>query len=361
MVLEFHPLANIFPMMTDAEVNDLGDDMLEHGQREPIWLYEGMILDGRNRYNACLLKGIEPRLVGFRGADALGFVISLNLKRRHLDESQRAMVGATLATLGRGGDHTKPSIDGLSADKAAGMLNVGKASIERAKSVQRDGTPDLIAAVEQGDVAVSAAADFAKQPREDQASQIADFGSPAAAVKASKNSQLVQQSLSNEHYTPRKYLDAARAVLGGTIDLDPASCAEANKTVRATTFFDADDDGLTKEWVGTVWLNPPYGRQAGDFILKFFDEVCAGRVTAGIILVNAHCTDTGWFQPLWSGVQCFTDHRINFYGDDERSGSTHGSVFVYVGPDERLFAAQFAEFGAIVMTWHYSPDREAAA
>jgi hypothetical protein len=50
--LEFHPLAN----MSDEEVNDLGDDMLEHGQREPIWLYEGMVLDGRNRYNACLLK-----------------------------------------------------------------------------------------------------------------------------------------------------------------------------------------------------------------------------------------------------------------------------------------------------------------
>jgi hypothetical protein len=359
MALEFHPLANIFPMMTDAEANDLGDDMLEHGQREPIWLYDGMILDGRNRYNGCLLKDIEPRFVEFRGADALGFVISLNLKRRHLDESQRAVVAGKLATLRDG--QRADQVEGVPIGRAASMLNVSERSVARAREVIDKGAPDLIAAVEQGEVSVSAAADFAKQPKEHQAAQIADSGSPAAAVKASKNSQLVQQSLSNEHYTPKKYLDAARAVLGGTIDLDPASCAEANKTVQATTFLDADDDGLTKEWLGTVWLNPPYGRQAGDFILKFFDEVCAGRVTAGIILVNAHCTDTGWFQPLWSGVQCFTDHRINFYGDDERSGSTHGSVFVYFGPDERLFAARFAEFGAIVMTWHYSPDREAAA
>lgn len=138
--IEFHPLANIFPMMPDAEVNDLGDDVLKHGQRDPIWLFEGMILDGRNRYNACLSKDIEPRTVDYRGPDALGFVISLNLKRLHLDESQRAMVGAKLATLREGRRSTEtPSIEGVSVATAATMLNVGHASVERAKVVQRDG------------------------------------------------------------------------------------------------------------------------------------------------------------------------------------------------------------------------------
>src|SRR5258706_14802421 len=60
MEYEFHPLANIFPLMTDEEIDALGEDMLKQGQREPIVLFEGMILDGRNRYNACLRKGIEP-------------------------------------------------------------------------------------------------------------------------------------------------------------------------------------------------------------------------------------------------------------------------------------------------------------
>jgi hypothetical protein len=81
--MEHHPLADLFPMMSDEEVDALGNDMLEFGQREPIWTYQGKILDGRNRYRACLLKGIEPRFVEFRGADPLGLVISMNLRRRH--------------------------------------------------------------------------------------------------------------------------------------------------------------------------------------------------------------------------------------------------------------------------------------
>jgi ParB family chromosome partitioning protein len=166
-------------------------------------------------------------------------------------------------------------------------------------------------------------------------------------IWGNKDGQLIQQHLSNEHYTPKQYLDAARKVLGG-IDLDPASCAEANAIVGAKKFYTADDDGLTKTWSGRVWLNPPYGRNAGDFIAKFISDHTAKRIKCGIILVNAHCTDTDWFQPLWDGVLCFTNHRINFYGDDERSGSTHGSVFTYFGEERALFAETFPQFGPVV-------------
>ena len=160
---------------------------------------------------------------------------------------------------------------------------------------------------------------------------------------------LVLQSISNEHYTPRQYIEAAREVLGG-IDLDPASCAEANRTVRAKRFFSIDDDGLSKPWRGTVWLNPPYGGLAGGFIAKFISEYDVGRVTAGVVLVSAHATDTAWFQPLWSGLLCFTDHRINFYGGDERIGdrSTIGNVFVYFGERRDAFVEAFSQFGTVV-------------
>lgn len=169
----------------------------------------------------------------------------------------------------------------------------------------------------------------------------------AAMAMAAEASQLVQQSLSNEHYTPARYIEAARLVMG-TIDLDPASCAKANEIVKATKFFAEENNGLMKPWRGNVWLNPPYGGTAGEFIAKLISEIQVKSVDQALVLVNAHCTDTAWFQPLWNGVLCFTDHRIDFYGDDTRSGSTHGSVFVYFGAHHALFAKNFYGFGAIV-------------
>jgi hypothetical protein len=121
--LEFHPLADLFPMMTDGELAELGEDMLKHGQREPIWLFDGKVLDGRNRYRACLIKGIQPRTTETRVADPLAFVISLNLKRRHLNASQRAMVLAGIANLPKG---AHPPIGGSRATQQAAskLLNV---------------------------------------------------------------------------------------------------------------------------------------------------------------------------------------------------------------------------------------------
>lgn len=190
---------------------------------------------------------------------------------------------------------------------------------------------------------------WAKWLRDQDKYRVRLFGAAwkAAMGQMSNDSQLVQQSLSNEHYTPAKYIDAAREVLTG-IDLDPASCPEANATVKATEFYSAKDDGLRREWRGRVWLNPPYGGLTGRFITKLVESYDAGKVSAAIALVNAHCTDTSWFQHLWTGCLCFTDHRINFAGDDTRSGSTHGSAFAYFGPNEKAFVREFQRFGAVV-------------
>lgn len=92
MKLEFHPIANIFPLLPDDELQTLADDIRLHGLREPITLYEGKILDGRNRYRACTLTGIRPKITQFTADSPTAFVISLNLKRRHLTPSQRAAV-----------------------------------------------------------------------------------------------------------------------------------------------------------------------------------------------------------------------------------------------------------------------------
>jgi hypothetical protein len=209
--LGYHPLADLFPLMSDEEVNDLGEDMLIHGQRKRIMLFEGMILDGRNRYNACLLKGIEPRFVDYHGPDPLGLVISLNLKRRHLDDAQRAIIAAKLATMKRGDNQHSPNGE-TSQAKAAELLNVSKRRVERAREVIEKGVLDLVDAVEQGEVKVSAAAEFAnKVPPLDQARLIAQHGSPAAAVNATRQNDVKARADRAAFKTPKPVPDVTPA------------------------------------------------------------------------------------------------------------------------------------------------------
>lgn len=151
-----------------------------------------------------------------------------------------------------------------------------------------------------------------------------------------------------EWYTPARYVEAARAVLG-QIDLDPASTEQANRVVKASRYFSQHDDGLRQEWSGRVWLNPPYGGLSASFTARLLDHVRSGTVTDAIVLVNSNSTDAGWFQPLWEYLLCFTDHRIAFQSSGQwESGSTHGSVFVYCGPQHQRFMTVFSPFGAIV-------------
>lgn len=182
MNIPFHPLAEIFPTIVGPEFDALVDDIREYGLREMIVLFDGQILDGRNRYRACEAAGVEPKFVEYEGDDPVSFVISLNLRRRHLDEGQRGMVAAKLANLGHGGDRRSDQEANLpletapapvSVAQAAELLNVSERTVKTARAVQRDGAPELVAAVERGEVSVSAAADVATLPKPQQAEIVA--------------------------------------------------------------------------------------------------------------------------------------------------------------------------------------------
>jgi N6-adenosine-specific RNA methylase IME4 len=88
-----HEYAEIFPPMNSKEFNELKRDIKENGLLDPIILYDGKILDGRNRYNACKEVGIEVKTKDYDGDNPLQYVMSTNLKRRHLTDSQKAIVG----------------------------------------------------------------------------------------------------------------------------------------------------------------------------------------------------------------------------------------------------------------------------
>lgn len=167
MKIPFHPLSEIFPLLEDSEFNALVEDIRTHGLMQPIVVFENKILDGRNRYRACQEANVTPDFDEYGGDDALAFVLSLNLKRRHLNESQRAMVAARLETMKRG----RPGKDAnlhVSRPEAATSLNVSERSVASAAVVRDHAAPELRKAVDQGKLAVSEAAKAARLPMDQQ-------------------------------------------------------------------------------------------------------------------------------------------------------------------------------------------------
>ncbi len=165
--LKFHDVAEIFPLMQGVEFDALVADIRDHGLREPIWLHrDGHIVDGRNRYRACLDAGVQPNTQTYIGPDEdlPGFVVSMNLRRRHLDETQRGMVGARLATMKQGRPEKGQICTFASIAEAAELLNVSERTVKAARKVHDLGTPELIDACEQGEIAVSDAATVLNEP-----------------------------------------------------------------------------------------------------------------------------------------------------------------------------------------------------
>lgn len=94
--MEAHPDAAIFPMMPEDELNELADDIKTNGQQMPILVQDGLIIDGRNRYAACLRAGVNPVFEEFSGTDVKAFIVSANINRRHMTKGARAMAVAKM-------------------------------------------------------------------------------------------------------------------------------------------------------------------------------------------------------------------------------------------------------------------------
>jgi len=168
MQRKFHPVAALFQLLEGAEFDDFVADIKVHGVRVPIWIYKNRIIDGRNRWLACEKLGIECPTRQYTGKESelLGLVVSMNLKRRHLSESQRAMVAAGMANFGHGGNRKSDQGLNIALETAAEMVNVSRASAAMAKKVRDNAEPEVVEAVKSGKLAVSAAARLADQPKD---------------------------------------------------------------------------------------------------------------------------------------------------------------------------------------------------
>jgi hypothetical protein len=201
-----HPAADLFPMMGGEAYEHFRTDIAERGQQEPVALWRGQVVDGRNRLRACRDLGVEPRTVALPDdADPVGHVLSANLHRRHLTESQRAVVGAKVKPLleaearerqrraalatnaAKKGEalvqNSAPAAAGKTRDQAADLVSVSHFSIDKAAEVLDRGTAGLLGMVERGEVSVSAAAAVSHLPKPDQ-EQVVSEGPEAVKRKA---------------------------------------------------------------------------------------------------------------------------------------------------------------------------------
>jgi hypothetical protein len=199
--LPMHPYAELFPPMSPPEFERLCGDISQHGLQEEIVLHEGQVLEGRHRYLACLAKGVPPRFRPYAGecGSALAFVVAKNLHRRHLTESQRALLAARLmplfeeearqrqrAALKQGREfpvaenslrREKHPESGRSDAKAAEWMKVSDFSVRAANRVQKQGVPQLLDALAAGKISVSAASRIAGLPAEQQQAVVAAIAS----------------------------------------------------------------------------------------------------------------------------------------------------------------------------------------
>jgi rubrerythrin len=387
--MEFHEAANLFPMMNADDFSRLVDDISRgYDSRFPILTFEGKILDGRNRYAACLKAEVEPVYEEWVGDNPVEFVVRANVNRRHFTSSQLAVlaleVEKQLAEEARkrqatstGGSNPQLTQLFAEADKgeareqAARMVGTNRQYVSDAKNIAEK-APELLDKVRSGEMSIpEAKREIHRREFPDEegfainrcdvcghlysnellSCPYCDKFKGMEVIEVERKPHVSNNSGNNEWYTPAEYIDAARYVMG-SIDLDPASSDVANQTVKAVTYYTIDNDGLQHEWFGRVWMNPPY---ASGFVDKFTEKLTMhyqdGDIEEAIVLVN-NATETTWFQQMSSVCKCicFPRRRVKFIDiDGNPSGAPlQGQAILYMGSNMDEFANVFSKFGIVL-------------
>ncbi len=232
-LLPSHPVAALFPLMPEAELAALAADIRANGLRSPIVLdHQGeTIVDGRNRREACKRAGVVPKTRRLRqDENSFDFILSLNARRRHLDESQRGMVAGRIANLRQGARTDLASIEAksegwISQVEAARRLNVGRATVQRAKAVLENGAPELVEAVDAGKIKLNEAERIAKLPQEQQRQLVALPKAERQAARAGSPSRAQSAAVSSAPPGSMLSLDLVTALMAQVRQLGHADLA----------------------------------------------------------------------------------------------------------------------------------------
>jgi ParB-like chromosome segregation protein Spo0J len=183
-----HPIADVWPMMDEARLQELAADIRQNGQLVPVWLYEGKILDGRNRWAACKIAGVEPKTKEYTGDEPTAFAVAMNDRRRHMNKGALAAVAAELEpffaedaakrkkeTEGRPRKESEKPVAKLppvspapkARAEAAKSVGVGERYVQDAKKVKAE-APEVFERLKAGKITLQdAKREVAKKPTDD--------------------------------------------------------------------------------------------------------------------------------------------------------------------------------------------------
>jgi len=355
--------------LTEDEYQSLKTDIARRGIIIPIELdEEGNVLDGHHRlraWNELKTEGIEqgdyPRVIraGMTEAQKRNHIRALNVIRRHLTKEQRQEIWADMRA------------DGMTYGAIAEATGVTKQAVQSAVVKNLTTQPAYVTGKDGKQYPAKKKKKKKKPPKPPEAPVVSIFtGTNSGEEKAKAKAQAIVEtgsnadqevyvtifsSETNEYYTPAQYIEAAREVMGG-IDLDPASHPIAQEVIKAGTYFTENDDGLSQEWHGRVWLNPPYGKIGnessqghwGNYLIKEYEE---GKVSEAVLLVRS-ALGYEWFESLWDQLPvCFARERLSFIKSDGTNdgSSKQGTAFFYLGGNIERFIEVFAQFGRIIL------------
>jgi DNA N-6-adenine-methyltransferase (Dam) len=360
--LRIHPACELFPPLPPDELRELGEDIKRNRLQERAKVMRQgdnfVLVDGRSRLDAIEVAGLPIQV--FVGSllnnkffeevegdvDPFDYVVSMNIRRRHLTGEQKRGVIAKL----------------LKAKPERSNRQIGK-QVGASHHTVSDVRSDLEATGQIAQLDKTTGADGKSRPAHKPSPEPTPVVPARPEPMFDDDPTAAQPAASRkftgdfEWHTPKKYIEAAREVLGH-IGLDPATSLVAQETVGADNFYTLETDGLICPWSGTVWLNPPYAQPLmAKFVYKLLHAYDGGSVKAAILL-SSNGTDTEWFHAAAAiaSAICFTRGRIKFIDDNEsgseRSAPPSGSAFLYFGPDVVRFHRVFAKFGAVMVPWH---------
>lgn len=286
----------VMPPLTADEYAELKEDIRRRGVMVPIEFDEaGNVLDGHHRLQICAELGITdfPKVIraGLTEEQKRTHARKLNMARRQLNREQKQeLIRQQLIetpeksdrqiAAGLGVHHSTVGAQREAFEERGEVANLATSTGADGKEYPRQVEHKPVEPVRCDKTEDDEPEYYTPQNIPDSKPEEADNGKVIEPEPEHKP-HVSNNSGNNEWYTPERYIELARDVLG-EIDLDPASCEYANRTVRAARYFSEENDGLCQEWCGRVWMNPPYSADlVGKFTRKFVDEYDAGHISEG--------------------------------------------------------------------------------